>query len=412
MIAGQGNDYLTGDEYDGDALGANGGDDRLFGNGGTDQLWGGGGDDYLDGGTGADAMYGGQGDDTYVVDDANDTIEEKSDIELGGGDGGYDRVFASVNYTLSANIEALRLTSGALSGTGNALNNAIYGNNSDNTLDGAAGADTMFGLDGNDTFVVDTASDQVIEYDQGGNADSVTSTINYVLVAEVENLTLAGSAIAGTGNTFANIITGNALANILDGGAETVNQNDTLNGGLGNDTYLIRSSGDTIGEAGGGGTLDRVKAFVSFTLQADDDIEILETDNSSSTLARNLTGNGFAQTITGNAGVNILDGGADALRDVLAGGLGNDIYFVRSKIDDVVEGTGQGTADQVRAFVSFNLDASDQIEFLSTDNSAGILARNLTGNNFNQSITAMREPTFFRALAEMIRSAACSAATH
>ena len=65
-----------------------------------------------------------------------------------------------------------------------------------------------------------------------GGIDPGTSSATYTLGVELENLTLVGAALNGTGNAVANTITGNAGNNTLDGGAG----NDTLNGGAGNDT--------------------------------------------------------------------------------------------------------------------------------------------------------------------------------
>src|SRR6185436_11892743 len=88
----------------------------------------------IDGGTGADAMSGGGGNDTYVVDNTGDVVTEATDE-------GTDTVQASIDYTLTANIENLVLTgAGDIDGTGNALDNTINGNSGANILDGGAGA--------------------------------------------------------------------------------------------------------------------------------------------------------------------------------------------------------------------------------------------------------------------------------
>ena len=104
----------------------------------------------------------------------------------------------------------------------------------------------MVGGLGNDTYLVDNTGDVVTETSTlVTEIDTVQASINYTLGANVENLTLTGTAaINGTGNALANTITGNSGANTVDGGAG----NDTLSGGAGNDTYIFNTSSgaDTI----------------------------------------------------------------------------------------------------------------------------------------------------------------------
>jgi hypothetical protein len=161
-------------------------------------------------------------------------------------------VKAAVSYPLGANLENLILTGlYDIDGTGNTLNNAITGNGADNVLDGASGADTMAGGDGDDTYIVDNAGDVIIENEGEGN-DTVESSVAHTLAANVENLTLTGSAnINGTGNALDNILIGNAGTNVLTGLS-------------GNDLYRPGTD-DTVVEAMNGGT-DTVEVAGTYTL--------------------------------------------------------------------------------------------------------------------------------------------------
>ena len=153
-----------------------------------------------------------------------------------GRERGTDVVQASVSYTLGANVENIVLTgTAAINATGNASNNTLTGNAGANRLNGGGGADTMIGGAGNDTYVVDGTTDVVTEAASAGT-DTVESSITYTLGANVENLTLTGTAaINATGNALANVLTGNSGANQLNGGTGA----DTMAGGAGNDIYVV-----------------------------------------------------------------------------------------------------------------------------------------------------------------------------
>ncbi|WP_420800942.1 putative Ig domain-containing protein [Pseudomonas cavernicola] len=63
-------------------------------------------------------------------------------------------VESAVNWTLAANLESLILSgSAAINGTGNDLNNTIFGNAAANTLRGGAGNDMLAGGDGEDELI-------------------------------------------------------------------------------------------------------------------------------------------------------------------------------------------------------------------------------------------------------------------
>ncbi|MBF0610514.1 MAG: hypothetical protein HQL55_05245, partial [Magnetococcales bacterium] len=166
----------------------------IDGQSGNDHISGLGGNDLLNGNAGNDHLYGGDGIDILRGDDGNDHLY---------GGLGEDVMFG---------------------GLGNDL------------LDGGQGNDSMFGGEGNDTFIVDSQQDVIMELAGQGN-DAVESSINWTLSANLEKLTLTGSAaINGNGNELSNTLVGNAGANILFGNAG----NDTLTGGDGADGFLLR----------------------------------------------------------------------------------------------------------------------------------------------------------------------------
>jgi hypothetical protein len=144
------------------------GDDTIIGNQAVNRLEGNDGNDTLDGRLGGDTMIGGQGNDTYVVDAMRhlsqladgQVILVPGDTVIENANEGIDTVQASVNYTLPANVEYLRLTGvGDVNGTGNALNNLIWGSDGNNIIDGGLGADMMQGFLGNDTYIIDNVAD-------------------------------------------------------------------------------------------------------------------------------------------------------------------------------------------------------------------------------------------------------------
>jgi len=385
------------------------GTDALLGGAGDETLLGAAGDDLLDGGTGADAMTGGTGGETYIVDDIADTV-----VEAFGE--GADTVFASVTYTLAENVEHLTQTGSAninATGnqdanliTGNVGNNVLSGSGGDDTLIGGGGTDTLAGGLGNDAYVVDSSDDVVTEASNEGT-DTVSSSVDYTLGSNVENLTLTGSGLlSGTGNAIANVLTANNGGNSLAGlaGTDTLvggTGNDTLDGGiaadamaggLGDDAYVVDNVADTVTEAASEGT-DTVQSSVTYTLAAN--VEDLTLTGSG---AINGTGNELANTLTGNSGANILTGGDgndtlvgnagnDTLDggdgdDTMTGGTGADTYIVDSAGDTVTEASGGGN-DTVKASITYTLGANVENLVLLTgaaDGTGTASANTITGN--------------------------------
>ena len=127
---------------------------------------------------------------------------------------------SSITYALGADVENLLLTgTAAINATGNTLDNTLTGNTGNNVLSGGAGNDTLIGGTGNDTMIGGTGNDiYVVDAAAtwprrlvGEGTDTVQSSVTYTLGANVENLSLTGTAaINATGNTLDNVLTGNS----------------------------------------------------------------------------------------------------------------------------------------------------------------------------------------------------------
>ncbi|MCE6959366.1 hypothetical protein LAZ40_09910 [Cereibacter sphaeroides] len=246
----------------------------------------------------------------------------------------------------------------------------IRGEGGNDRLEGGSGSSKLLGGTGNDTYVVTSSGTTVVE-NAGEGTDTVQSQVSFTLGANIENLTMTGSAaVSGTGNGGANVMTGNASGNALAGGGG----NDTLSGGAGNDTlnggsgadqlnggggddlYVVDQAGDVVTEAAGGGT-DTVNSGVSWTLGAQ--IENLVLTGSSAT---NGTGNDLANRLTGNAADNILTGGVG--NDRLYGKSGNDNLRGGTEADLLDGGAGNDTltgGGQADTFVFAHPSGQDRI---------------------------------------------------
>lgn len=187
------------------------GDHRLGGNATANRLEGGAGDDSLDGAGGADTLLGGDDDDSLLGADGFDLLR---------GNGGDD--------TLNGGAGADTLEGGA-------GDDSIVGGDRNDVIDGGVGADTMSGGTQDDRYVVDDAADDVVE-NAGEGVDLVEASVSFSLGGtQVENLTLLGGAIVGSGNALRNDIRGNAQDNVLNGASGS----DALRGGGGADTFVF-----------------------------------------------------------------------------------------------------------------------------------------------------------------------------
>jgi Ca2+-binding RTX toxin-like protein len=342
--------------------------DSLFGNSSVNVLSGGLGNDLLAGMGGDDTMIGGAGSDIYLVDSASDVVMENP------GEGN-DIVFASVDYTIGPDIESLGRW--------------------------VSGDDTVIGGAGDDLYLVDSASDVVMENPGEGN-DTVYALVDYAIGPNIESLTLVEGAtgnINGSGNDIDNKLVGNSGSNVLDGKGG----DDTMIGGAGNDTYYVDSTGDLVIENAREGN-DIVFASVDYTIGPNiERLTLVEGAGNINGRGNNddyntLVGNSGNNTLYGMGGYNIMYGGAgdDTLiggngRDDLDGGAGDDTmiggagderYYVDSTSDLVIENPGEGF-DSVDASADYTLGPN--IESLTLLPFAGNI--NGWGNEINNELS-------------------------
>lgn len=335
----------------------------ITGRAGADVLLGLDGNDTLNGWAGApNELHGGAGDDTYIVQVAGDTL-----IEAAGA--GTDTVKTTLTtYVLTAaNVENLTfIGAGAFTGTGNALNNVITGGAGADRLAGRGGVDQLIGGAGLDTADYAAAAAGVdVRLNIGlarNDGDGATDTLS-----GIENL--AGSA-------FDDLLVGDAGGNVLSGGEGRdtllgLDGNDTLaggpgvanqmQGGRGDDLYIVSAVGDSIVELAGEGT-DRVETtLVKFKLAAH--VEVLTYTGTAAftglgnDLGNTIAGGAARDLLLGYAGDDILIGGAGAANE-LYGGQGDDTYVVSVAGDTIVEVAGEGVDTVQTALSAYTLRAN------------------------------------------------------
>ena len=142
--------------------------------------------------------------------------------------------------------------------------------------------------------------------------------------------------VGGDGQDFLSGGEGNDTLRDGDNLTATLNTHDNLNGGNGDDVYILNSRFTTVAEGASGG-IDVISAAFNMTLP--DFVEnLVMTDGYTS--ARTGTGNALGNFITGNQFVNVLLGLAgndlfygNAGTDTLQGGSGYDTFFGGSEND-------------------------------------------------------------------------------
>jgi Ca2+-binding RTX toxin-like protein len=245
--------------------------------------------------------------------------------------------------------DVLTGTAGADEMSGGLGNDTLYGLAGADLLSGGAGVDNLHGGTGNDFYLVDSQNDLVFE-DAGAGTDSVFSTANFYLYANVENLTLESRSgnIFGVGNDLNNIINGNEGINLIiaGGGADTVNGaagNDLIYGGDGNDQ-----------------------------LRGDEGIDYIVGGLGLDT----IDGGAGADEIYGEDGEDVLSGGSTFDTDILVGGAGDDSIYGDS---------GRGDYDRLYGNTgndSFYVDTPADLVFEQANEGTDTVYANINGAGF------------------------------
>lgn len=301
----------------------------------------------------------------------------------------------------------------------------LKGGLGDDILNGWLGADTMRGGGGGDIYYVDNANDVITEFVNGG-ADLVFASVDYVLGANLENMTVIAGELTTGGNSLANRIDGSGAADTIDGagGDDLIYGNGgggelaggdgddrldagfgfggaadtTLSGGNGNDvlfgalqgtSWLIGGAGNDhfIGSAGSAIWVSYADASngvrVDLTTPASNSGEA--AGDTYSDIPRVL-GSAFADTLLGTAAPELLSGGAggdellgNAGDDTLEGGLGGDLIDGGDGVDsaDYRHATSGVRANLIAPTTNLGEAAGDSY----------IAIENLLGSRFDDTLS-------------------------
>lgn len=147
---------------------------------GNDNLIGGAGNDTLDGGIGSgnDVLTGGADIDTVTYATAPSAVSVSLLVTTAQNTGGAgtDTITTVENLTGSAFDDTL---------SGNNATNTLTGGAGNDTLNGRAGLNTMIGGTGNDLYIVNNATDIIVEASNGGTSDVIYAFSDYTLGAGV-----------------------------------------------------------------------------------------------------------------------------------------------------------------------------------------------------------------------------------
>lgn len=284
-----------------------------------------------------------------TLNDGSDTLTNhgsiRGNIALGNGS---DRLVNAGTITGAVNLSDT-LTSGAITdtviNTGLIIGDVQLGNGND-VFRGRGGIvqGTVFGGAGDDLYIVDQGD---IDISDTSGIDTVRSSVDFVLTAELERLEIIGAVgRVGTGSRFADTLIGGGGDDTLrgSGGNDVMNggsgdDNDLLYGGDGDDRFSSAGGDDTLIGGSGVDSLTLATSSVGWNVSLSAGTAVLG-DFRTLTLSgiETVEGSALNDTITGNAAANLLFGSSGS--DRLNGGSGEDTLVGGSSADTLIGGAG------------------------------------------------------------------------
>jgi Ca2+-binding RTX toxin-like protein len=278
-------------------------------------------------GSGADTITTGAGDDIIHTGEGAGTVTAGQGYNVITGGSGADTITASDGGNV------VRAGDGAnIITTGAGVDRIWTGVGSD-TISAGGGDDVIYLLGGSDTVHGEGGSDRLV-VDYSATLTSVTMNApGGTLAGYTGNVADLGVNTASFDGMEHFTVTGGAAGDFLTSGAG----NDVLSGGAGNDRLF------------GGDGLD---------------------------------------VLNGGAGADLLDGGRGA--DLMRGGAGDDVYMVRDA-GDIVDETGGGGRDAVKAFVDYTLTAGvENLTMAGGGRGTGNALNNaINGSGLNETLQGM-----------------------
>jgi autotransporter-associated beta strand protein len=291
--------------------------------------------DKIRGGLGKDTLNGGLGSDTADYSDKTGAVV----VTLNGATAANVTIGGVIEDNVK-NIENLVGGKAADKLTGDALANMLNGG-----VDVLA--DTLTGKAGNDIYIINNATDNIVELIGEGTADRAKVAVSFTLgvgdnIEFLETVDATATTVINLkGNEIAQTITGNAANNTITGGGGL----DHMVGGDGSDIYFADLASDVVIETnnsfavGGNDLVNFTGSAGTFTLGLNVERLTLQgvaaINGIGNALSNILTGNSAANTLSGLGGYDIINGGGGL--DHMTGGDGSDTYYADLATDVVTE---------------------------------------------------------------------------